>query len=84
MSPLFFLVVFILIAVQENIKDVVAHIMLNYEDRIKELSETRFGSQCFKGFIRRYEMNVHPPPLEIEEKPPPQYGFPPLSALWYP
>jgi hypothetical protein len=58
--------------------------MLNYEDRIKELSETRFGSQCFKGFIRRYEMNIHPPPLEIEEKPPPQYGFPPLSALWYP
>lgn len=57
--------------------------MLNYEDRIKELSETRFGGQCFKGFIRRYEMNIHPPPLEIEEKPPPQYDFPPLSALWH-
>lgn len=72
-----------LIAVQENIKDVIAHIMLNYEDRIKELSETRFCGQCFKGFIRRYEMNVHPPPLEIEEKPPPQYVFPPSYQLYY-
>ena len=70
-----------LIVVQENIKDVITHIMLNYEDRIKELSEIRFCSQCFKGFIRRYEMNIHPPPLEVEEKPPPQYVFPPLSAL---
>ena len=55
--------------------------MLNYEDRIKELSEIRFCGQCFKGFIRRYEMNIHPAPLEVEEKPPPQYVFPPLSAL---
>jgi protein phosphatase-4 regulatory subunit 3 len=55
---------------RENIKDVIAHIMLNYEDRIKELSETRFCGQCFRGFIRRYEMNIHPPPLEVEEKPP--------------
>ncbi|KAI9507010.1 DUF625-domain-containing protein [Russula earlei] len=55
---------------RENIKDVIAHIMLNYEDRIKELSETRFCGQCFKGFIRRYEMNIHPPPPEVEEKPP--------------
>ena len=70
-----------LIGVQENIKDVIAHIMLNYEDRIKELSETRFCGPCLKGFTRRYEMNIHPPPLEVEEKPPPQYVFTPLSAL---
>jgi len=70
-----------LIAVQENIKDVIAHIMLNYEERIKELSETRFCGQCFRGFIRRYEMNIHPPPLEVEEKPPPQYVFPSLLSL---
>ena len=70
-----------LIVVQENIKDVIAHIMLNYEDRIKELSEIRFCGQCFRGFIRRYEMNIHPAPLEVEEKPPPQHVFPPLSAL---
>jgi protein phosphatase-4 regulatory subunit 3 len=62
-----------LIPVQENIKDVIAQIMLNYEDLIKELSETRFCGQCFKGFIRRYEMNIHPPPTEVEEKPPPPY-----------
>ncbi|KAH9999811.1 component of IIS longevity pathway SMK-1-domain-containing protein [Russula vinacea] len=54
---------------RENIKDVIAHIMLNYEDRIKELSESRFCGPCFRGFIRRYEMNIHPPPLEVEEKP---------------
>ncbi len=80
MSSLLFFVAYVLIAVQENIKDVIAHIMLNYEDRIQELSETRFCGQCFKGFIRRYEMNIHPPPLEVEEKPPPQYVFPPLIS----
>jgi protein phosphatase 4 regulatory subunit 3 len=80
MSSLLFLVAYVLIAVQENIKDVIAHIMLNYEDRIQELSETRFCGQCFKGFIRRYEMNIHPPPLEVEEKLPPQYVFPPLIS----
>jgi protein phosphatase 4 regulatory subunit 3 len=62
-----------LISVQENIKDVIAQIMLSYEDLIKELSETRFCGQCFKGFFRRYEMNIHPPPTEVEEKPPPPY-----------
>ncbi|KAH9966008.1 component of IIS longevity pathway SMK-1-domain-containing protein [Russula dissimulans] len=55
---------------RENIKDVIAHIMLNYEDRIKELCETRFCGQCFRGFIRRYEMNIHPLPTEVDEKPP--------------
>ncbi|KAI0304170.1 hypothetical protein BC826DRAFT_215751 [Russula brevipes] len=55
---------------RENIKEVIAHIMLNYEDRIKELSESRFCGQCFRGFVRRFEMNIHPPPADVEEKPP--------------
>jgi len=56
---------------RENIKDVIAHIMLNYEDRIKELCESRFCGQSFRGFLRRYEMNIHPLPTEVDEKPPP-------------
>ncbi|KAH9006884.1 component of IIS longevity pathway SMK-1-domain-containing protein [Lactarius hatsudake] len=53
---------------RENMKDVIAHVMTNYEDQVKQLSESRFSGQCFRGFVRRYEMNIHPPP-EAEEKP---------------
>jgi protein phosphatase 4 regulatory subunit 3 len=62
----------ILTAMQENTKELISHIMVNFEDRIKLLSESRFCGQCFRGFIRRYEMNIHPPPPELEEKPPPK------------
>lgn len=53
---------------RENMKDVIAHVMTNYEDQVKQLSESRFSGQCFRSFVRRYEMNIHPPP-EVEEKP---------------
>ncbi|KAH9077244.1 component of IIS longevity pathway SMK-1-domain-containing protein [Lactarius deliciosus] len=53
---------------RENMKDVIAHVMTNYEDQVKQLSESRFSGQCFRSFVRRYEMNIHPPP-ETEEKP---------------
>jgi protein phosphatase 4 regulatory subunit 3 len=62
----------ILSAMQENMKELISHVMINYEDRIKQLSDSRFCGQCFRGFIRRYEMNIHPPPPELEEKPPPR------------
>jgi protein phosphatase 4 regulatory subunit 3 len=62
----------ILIAVQENMKELISHIMIYYEDRIKQLSDSRFCGQCFRGFVRRYEMNIHPPPPELEERPPPK------------
>ena len=57
----------ILTPIQENMKDFIAHVITTYEDRVKLLSESRFCGQCFRGFIRRYEMNIHPPP-EAEEK----------------
>ncbi|KAI9448098.1 component of IIS longevity pathway SMK-1-domain-containing protein [Lactarius indigo] len=53
---------------RENMKDVITHVMTNYEDRVRQLSESRFCGQCFRSFVRRYEMNIHPPP-EAEEKP---------------
>ncbi|KAH9049110.1 component of IIS longevity pathway SMK-1-domain-containing protein [Lactarius hengduanensis] len=53
---------------RENMKDVIAHVMTNYEDQVKQLSESRFSGQCFRSFVRRYEMNIHPPP-EAEERP---------------
>jgi len=59
-------------------KDIIAHVMTNYEDRVKQLSESRFCAQCFRSFIRRYEMNIHPPP-EAEEKPLPRFAFPLLA-----
>lgn len=68
----------ILNAMQENLKELISHVMINYEDRIKQLSDSRFCGQCFRGFIRRHEMNIHPPPPELEEKPPPRSVFSPL------
>ena len=60
-------------SIQENMKDVIAHVITSYEDRIKQLSESRYCGQCFRGFIRRHEMNIHPPP-EVEEKPLPRFA----------
>jgi hypothetical protein len=65
--------VLILTPIQENMKDVIAHVMTTYEDQVKQLSESRFCGQCFRGFMRRYEMNIHPPP-EVEEKPLPRFA----------
>ena len=56
-------------------KDVIAHVMTNYEDSVKQLSESRYCGQCFRGFERRHEMNIHPPP-EVEEKPLPRFASP--------
>ncbi|KAI0268330.1 component of IIS longevity pathway SMK-1-domain-containing protein [Gloeopeniophorella convolvens] len=64
---------------RENMKDVIAHVMTNYDARAKQLAESRFCGPCFKNFIRRYEMNIHPPP-EAEEKPPPLRHVSPLSS----
>jgi len=53
---------------QENIKDVIAHVMTTQEAKVKQLSESRFAGPCFKNLHARWEMNIHP---EKEEKPPP-------------
>ncbi|KAN0131375.1 DUF625 domain containing protein [Lactarius tabidus] len=53
---------------RENMRDVITHVITSYEDRVKQLSESRYCGQCFRSFVRRHEMNIHPPP-EVEEKP---------------
>lgn len=60
-------------SIQENMKDIIAHVMTSYEDQVKQLSGSRYCGQCFRGFIRRHEMNIHPPP-EVEEKPLPRFA----------
>jgi hypothetical protein len=59
--------------VQENLKDVIAHIVVGQEAAIKKLTESQFAGPCFKGLITRHEINTHP---EKEEKPPPFALFP--------
>ncbi|KAL6307189.1 component of IIS longevity pathway SMK-1-domain-containing protein [Sparassis latifolia] len=52
---------------KENLKDLIAHCMTVYGPRVRELAESPMGGPRFKAFIRRWEMNVEPPPEE--EKP---------------
>ena len=47
---------------QENYRDLIDHIMTNYESLIKELSESAIMGQRFIGLIRRWEINNEPPP----------------------
>ncbi|KAI0035668.1 component of IIS longevity pathway SMK-1-domain-containing protein [Vararia minispora EC-137] len=54
---------------KENIKDVIQHIMLTQETKVKELSESPLAGPYFKNLIDRWEKNTHP---EKEEKPPPE------------
>lgn len=41
--------------------------MTKHEDKIRALAETTLGGPRFKQFIRRWEMNVEPPPKEEEK-----------------
>ena len=41
--------------------------MTKHEDKIRLLSETPLGGAQFKQFIRRYEINIEPPPKEEEK-----------------
>ncbi|THH13287.1 hypothetical protein EW146_g6920, partial [Bondarzewia mesenterica] len=56
---------------QENMKDVIADIMTRQEAQVKQLAEGHYTGSCFRGFIRRWEMNTAPAPLEEEQKPQP-------------
>ena len=47
---------------QENYRDLIDHIMTNYESLIKELSESAIMGQRFIGLIKRWEINNEPPP----------------------
>ncbi|CCM03359.1 uncharacterized protein FIBRA_05488 [Fibroporia radiculosa] len=56
---------------KDNLKDLIEHCMIRHEAKIKALAETHLGGPRFHNFIRRWEMNIAPPPEEEEkiEKP---------------
>ncbi|KAG9317314.1 component of IIS longevity pathway SMK-1-domain-containing protein [Chiua virens] len=49
---------------RENIKDLVTHCMTVHGDVVRKLSETRLGGPRFSAFVRRWEINIEPPPKE--------------------
>ncbi|KAJ3906883.1 hypothetical protein F5879DRAFT_1066211 [Lentinula edodes] len=51
---------------QENMKDQINFCMTKHEVEIKTLAETRLGGQRFQLFIRRWEMNNEPMPVEAK------------------
>ncbi|KAH9948743.1 component of IIS longevity pathway SMK-1-domain-containing protein [Amylocystis lapponica] len=53
---------------RENMKDVINHCMTKHEAQIRGLSESPLGGPRFQALIRRWEMNVEPPPAGEEEK----------------
>ena len=48
-------------------KELISHCMTKHEQQIRALAETRLGGPRFKQFIRRWEMNIEPPPKEEEK-----------------
>lgn len=56
---------------KENMKELINHCMTKHESKIRELSTTPLGGPRFSAFIRRWEMNIEPPPKEEDkvEKP---------------
>ncbi|KAL4242339.1 Serine/threonine-protein phosphatase 4 regulatory subunit 3-like protein [Abortiporus biennis] len=52
---------------RENVKELINHCMTKFEDKIKTLSETPLGGPRFKAFIRRWEINIEPPPKDEEK-----------------
>ncbi|THH31907.1 hypothetical protein EUX98_g2284 [Antrodiella citrinella] len=52
---------------RENIKELIAHCMTKHGDKIRLLAASPLGGPRFHAFIRRYEMNIEPPPKEEEK-----------------
>lgn len=48
-------------------KELISHCMTKHEGKIRELSTTILGGPRFSAFIRRWEMNIEPPPKEEEK-----------------
>lgn len=49
---------------RENIKDLVNHCMTKHETIVRQLATTPTGGARFSAFIRRWEINIEPPPKE--------------------
>ncbi|KAK7696144.1 hypothetical protein QCA50_000795 [Cerrena zonata] len=52
---------------RENIKDLINHCMTKHEDIVKSLADSQLGGPRFKAFVRRWEINIEPPPKEEEK-----------------
>jgi protein phosphatase-4 regulatory subunit 3 len=53
--------------IQENIKELIDHCMTRHEALVRQLAETSLGGPRFNALIRRWEMNVEPPPADKQE-----------------
>ncbi|KAJ7591477.1 component of IIS longevity pathway SMK-1-domain-containing protein [Mycena floridula] len=51
---------------RENMKDVIKHCMSKYESEIKTLAQSPLGGHRFQLFIRRWEMNNEPIPMDSQ------------------
>ncbi|KAJ3719446.1 component of IIS longevity pathway SMK-1-domain-containing protein [Lentinula raphanica] len=67
---------------RENMKELINFCMKNHEAEIKILAETQLGGQRFQSFIRRWEMNNEPMPVETKpDKPADTRGWAGSRAL---
>ena len=48
-------------------KELINHCMIRHESKIRELATTPIGGPRFSAFIRRWEINIEPPPKEEEK-----------------
>jgi protein phosphatase-4 regulatory subunit 3 len=51
-------------AIQENMKDLIHHVMTKHESKIRLLVDSPVVGPRFQAFIRRWEQNCEPPPVE--------------------
>ncbi|PCH40772.1 DUF625-domain-containing protein [Wolfiporia cocos MD-104 SS10] len=49
---------------RENVKEAIHHCMTRHGAKIRQLAETPLGGPRFQGLIRRWEINIAPPPPE--------------------
>ncbi|KAJ8473828.1 hypothetical protein ONZ45_g16156 [Pleurotus djamor] len=54
---------------RENMKELIHHCMTKHDDIVRKLADTPLGSSRFQQFIRRWEMNIEPLPLQDDKKP---------------
>ena len=48
-------------------KELIHHCMTKHESKVRQLAATPLGGPRFTGLIRRWEMNIEPPPKEEEK-----------------
>lgn len=63
---------------QDNMKDIIKHCMTKHEPLMKTLAESHLGGQRFQLFIRRWEMNNEPLPVEADTE---KYALLVLASL---